>query len=325
MKYADISRYLFPRGKYFPDPDHPSFTDSVLGPEELDRADAALLGVPFDGGTQRHVGTNLGPQGVRKGMAYFRNHSAELEIEMRGYPRLVDLGDVDCDLNSYQRTFEYLDKALGPVIDAGLVPICLGGDHSISYQTVKTFCEHTKKRTGIVWLDTHTDTFTSYRGDRYHCGCPLYYLLTELGAYINADNVVQIGLHGFHNSANMWQNGKKLGYHMVLAEEVHTRGIDAVMKEALAKASKGTEQIYLTVDIDVLDAVYAPGTQVPTPGGLTPPQLFRAVRLAAMHGCRAMDLCEVAPAVDIADITVKTAGSAVLEFLAGMAHRKAGN
>jgi formimidoylglutamase len=321
MKYGDVANYLFPYGKYFADPRHPSFWDSVLGPQDVDKADAVLIGVPFDGGTQRHVGMHLGPQGIRKGMAYFRNFSVELEIEMGNYPKLADIGDIDCDLHSYERTFERLDQVLGAVVDAGLVPICLGGDHSITYQAMKTLCARTGKRTGLLWFDTHPDTFTDYRGDRYHCGCPLYYILTEFGNYIRPENVVQIGLHGFFNSANTYQNAKKLGYHIVGAEEVHMRGIDAVMKEALTQASDGTEQFYVTIDIDVLDAIYAPGTQVPTPGGLTSSQLFKAIRMAAIHGCRAMDVCEVAPAVDIADITVKTAGSLVLEFLAGMAYR----
>ena len=107
MKSHDLGQYLFPRGKYFTDPRHPGALDGVLGPESLDGADAAIIGVPFDGGAHWHVGLNFGPQGIRKGMGLFRGHSAELAIEMAQYLKIVDIGDIDCDLNSYERwTFD---------------------------------------------------------------------------------------------------------------------------------------------------------------------------------------------------------------------------
>ena len=305
------------------DPDHLSFPDFLLLADRADEADVGLVGVPYAGGTFRLVGTNLGPVGIRKGLAYFRSYSTELELDLCDYIKVVDLGNLDVVWNNAAETFGRVDDLVKKMLRAKLRPLILGGDHSISQQILKTFCTEVKERTGIIWVDNHLDSMSDYQGDCNYCGCPLFNIMNELSEYIHPENVVHLGSRGFHNSSAMWKNMRKMGVHVIKAEEIQMQGIQAVMDRALELARRGVSRLYLTLDIDVGEGVFTPGTQCPRPGGLYPWQMLYMVRRVGQAGADGFDLMEVAPTVDIADGTIMLAASLVLEFLAGLAWRKA--
>lgn len=305
------------------DPNHRSFPDYLLPPERAGEADVALYGIPYAGGTFRLVGTNLGPVGIRNGLSYFRSYSTELDTDIDQYLKVVDLGNLDVVYNSQEETYRRVSELVQRVIQSGLTPLMLGGDHSISEHALKTFCREKKGYTGVIWFDDHLDSMSDYQGDRNYCGCPLYNLTHEMTDFVRPENIVHIGSRGFHNSSAMWKNAKEMGVNIIKADDVQFRGIKDVMDEAIELARRGTDNLYLTFDIDVGEGTFVPGTQCPRPGGLYPWQMLYGVRRVAQAGADAFDLMEVAPTVDLSDGTVMLAASLVLEFLAGKAWLKA--
>jgi agmatinase len=323
VSIKDLSHILVPASEVSWDADHPGFLSLLLPKEKADQADVVIFGVPFDGGTFRHVGTNEGPLGIRKGFTYFRNYSAEMGLNFMDQLKITDLGNVDVFWNDYFRTFANVDEVMKTVAGAGQMPVMLGGDHSLTYQAVKSYCEATGKKLGLVWFDNHLDSMTVYHDDELYCGTPLRNILRELPDQVRPENVVHIGSRGFHNSPPMWKNAAELGFHVIGAEEAKGRGLVEVARRAVDLAGRGTDAIYCTVDIDVADAVYAPGTQCPRPGGFSSTELCQAVREVAKAGIVGFDIMEVAPHADVADVTVMLAASCVLEVLAALAWRRA--
>lgn len=303
------------------DEKHKNFLSSMVSYEE---ADAVIFGVPFDAGTQRHVGTNEGPIGIRDALGMFRSYSAELGLNITDYIKTADIGNVDAIWHDYEYTFKNVDVVMKELLKDNKFPIMLGGDHSVSYQAIKSICESTGKKLGFIWMDNHTDTMTDYCGDTLHCGTPMYHLLNEFPEQIKAKNISHMGSRGFQQGAHAWENAKDLGINVFGAEEIRFTGVREVLKKAIEKAADGTDAIYLTLDIDVADAIYAPGTQCNNPGGINSIELLYMVREVAKHGIIGFDVMEVAPMADFRNVTTQLAACAILECLAGQAWRKKG-
>jgi len=315
----ELRQLMVPGEEVSYDPVHKAFKGFLT---DYDHADLVIFGMPFDGGTFRHVGTNEGPVGIRKGLNYFRNWSAELGLNITDQIRIADIGNIDVYWNEYDRSFANLGRVVSQIVKDGKVPLMLGGDHSATYQAVGSLCKERNEKIGFVCFDNHLDTMSEYHGDRFYCGTPFYNLMKEYSNWIDPHNFVHIGSRGFHNSPNMWQNAAVLGFNIVTAEQVKLRGIQDVVRKAIEVASRGTSSIYLTVDIDAADAVYAPGTQCPRPCGLNSFELCYAVREVAKQRVVGFDIMEVAPRADIADVTIMLAASLLLEFIAGYAYQK---
>lgn len=320
MNWEQVRSHLVGGERIAHDPKYYVVRDVLLPPQRVTEADVVLMGVPFDGGTFRHVGANAGPPGIREVLLGYRTYSADLEIDIADYLRIADVGNVDLHWNSYEDAFRGLDLALRAALSHGQVPVVLGGDHSISYQGLKTFREATGARTGVIWFDNHLDTMDAYHGDRFYCGCPLFYLFEE--GLLDPADVVMIGPRGFTHAKSMWEAARRFGFRIVKVDEVMEKGIAVVMREAIDQATRHSDKLYLTVDIDAADAVYAPGTEVAAPGGLTAREMMYGVRAASLAGAQCMDLAEVAPPVDIGHVTCKLAAELVLGYLAGMANRR---
>jgi agmatinase len=198
----------------------------------------------------------------------------------------------------------------------------LGGDHSITWPAATAVAQARGwGQVGVVHFDAHADTADSIQGNLANHGTPMRRLI-ESGA-VRGRNFVQVGLRGYWPPADVfaWMHTQEMRWHLM--QEVWERGLAAVIEDAVAEAMDGCDAVYLSVDIDVPDPGYAPGTGTPEPGGLAPVDLLRAVRRLAMEvPLVAFDVVEVAPAYDWADITVNNAHRVVLEVLAGLAVRR---
>ncbi|GAB1475533.1 hypothetical protein MASR2M70_03650 [Bacillota bacterium] len=322
MTFQNLSDILMPGNMISRDSRHKGFLDYLVKPEE---SDAVIFGVPFDAGTQRHVGTNEGPIGVRRGLSFFRNWSAELKFAFTDYIKTADIGNVDVLWNDYGYTFKNVDKVVKTIVKESKVPIMIGGDHSVTYQAIKSVIEESGKKIGLIWLDNHLDTMSDYRGDIHHCGTPLYHLMTEFPDNISAKNIVHLGSRGFQLGHTGWEMANELGFHLIGSEEIKFRGVREVVKEAIELASSGVDAIYMTLDIDVADAIVAPGTQCNNPGGLNSSELLYIIREVAKHGVIGFDVMEVAPRADVADVTIQLGACAILECLSGLAWKKKEN
>lgn len=298
---------------------HAKFDSILVSKEELRKGDVALFGIPFEGMTYNPVGARAGPKGIREAFETCRPYNSILKMDITETIRVADIGNIDVEPLDYDETFRRIDGVLKEVLKQGWVPIILGGSHTITEGTVKTFSKHFGGKIGLLWLDAHPDTMESYHGDIHFCGCPLIRLIED-GA-VRAENVVHIGIRGFTNSKATIDKIDELGVNVFNMDFVRRNGIDQTIEKALKIVKDGTKAFYTTLDIDVVEGGLVPGTQSPNPGGLMPLEIMEMARKASLAGSEAFDIVCVAPPVDVAQMTTKLAASLVLEMMTGVAYR----
>jgi agmatinase len=205
------------------------------------------------------------------------------------------------------------------VLAAGLVPIVLGGDHSIAEPDIRA-CAQWHGAVGLVHFDTHTDTGKEVFGVEVSHGTPMYRLVRD--GHVDAKRYVQIGLRGYWPGAAEFAWQAEQGITALFMHDVRDRGIDAVVERAVEIVGEGP--VFLSVDVDVLDPAFAPGTGTPEPGGMTSVDLLKAVRTVAERlQLVGADVVEVIPtAVGSADVTALLAERIVREILTGIALRR---
>ncbi len=290
-------------------------------------ARAAVLGAPFDGGTSHRPGARFGPQAIRL-TDYLphdgRRPSLALGVDPLEALAVVDLGDVEMPSGETERSLAALEGAVEAVARAGVVPVVLGGDHTIALPDVTGVARHVGwGRVAVVHFDAHADTGDTQLGSLYGHGTPMRRLI-ESGA-CRGDRFVQIGLRGYWPEPETLEWMAAQSMRSFEMSEIVARGLDAVLDEALGIATDDCDAVFLSVDVDVVDPGHAPGTGTPEPGGLSSRQLLDAVRRIAMEVPLAgMDVVEVSPPYDHAEVTAYLANRVVLEALSGLAWRLGG-
>jgi agmatinase len=293
-------------------------------PEQLDewRPDVAIVGAPWDDNTTNRPGARFGPRALRANAYEPGTYHLDLRIEMFDHLNVVDYGDAIVSPGMWDLSRDAIHQRVSEVASRGIIPVVLGGDHSVTWPSATAVADHHGHgRIGLVHFDAHADTADSLYGNLASHGTPMRRLI-ESGA-ISGSDFVQIGLRGYWPPEDVqeWMREQGMRHHMM--QEVWERGIKDVMDDVIAEALDGTDGIYLSVDIDVLDPGFAPGTGTPEPGGLAPVDLLRAVRRIVLEtNVVALDVTEVSPPYDHADVTVNNAHRVVWETLAGLAHKK---
>ena len=316
----------------FTGPGEPSYVGSttfckrpfVDDPAELARrrTDVAVLGAPFDDGTSFRPGARFGPRAIRA--ATYTPGTFSLQLDVAPWRELdwVDAGDADIAPGWLQRSHAMIYRKVLGIAESGAVPIVLGGDHSITWPSVSAVAQARAPRSvGIVHFDAHADTGDTTFGLSAGHGSPMRRLI-ELGA-VAGRNFVQVGLRGYWPNADVleWMRQQEMRWHLM--REIEERGAEAVVDDAIAEALDGPELVYLSIDIDVLDPGMAPGTGTPEPGGLLTRELLRAVRRVALSVRLAgMDIVEVSPPYDHAEVTAAAAHRVALEAISALAVRK---
>jgi len=293
--------------------------------EQLDawRPDAAIVGAPFDLSTTHRPGARFGPRALRAQAYDPGTYALDVGLELWDWLTVVDTGDAHCPHGQTQRSHDNIHARVREVARRGIVPIILGGDHSITWPAATAVAQSLPEgqRLGIVHFDAHADTADSLDGNLASHGTPMRRLI-ESGA-VRGQHFVQVGLRGYWPPAETWEwmREQRMRWHTM--HDVWERGLHAVMDDAVAQALDGADRLYVSVDIDVLDPGFAPATGTPEPGGLAPVDLLRIVReLGRRADVAALDVVELAPAYDNADVTINNAHRVVLEMLTGMAARK---
>ena len=287
---------------------------------DLTGADVAIVGAPADDLVSDRPGARFGPRAIRAAGCPPGPH-LEAGVDAFAELTVLDYGDAPVLPADAVRTHEAIEATVGEVLDAGAMPFVLGGDHSITEPALRAVARR-RGPLGLVHFDTHTDTGETVFGVVLSHGTPMFRLV-EAGD-VDGARYVQIGLRGYWPGEPefAWQAEK--GITSLFMHDVRDRGIRAVVEDALTVL--GDAPAYLTVDVDVLDPAFAPGTGTPEPGGMTPPDLLWAVReIAAGADVVAADVVEVAPtAVGSADVTALVADRVVRETLTGVALRRRG-
>ncbi len=297
-------------------------------PNTFAGADVVILGAPFDGGTSYRSGARFGP-GAMRAACYLGHDGSRPSLALRvdGLKDLgvVDAGDVEMYSGDAVRSCASLERVVESIAATGAVPLVLGGDHTITWPDVTGVARARGwGRVSVIHFDAHADTGDIEFGSLVGHGQPMRRLI-ESGA-ARGDRFFQIGLRGYWPPPDVleWMAAQQMrSYEMT---EIVARGFDVVLEEVLAAAMDECDGVFLSVDIDVVDPGSAPGTGTPEPGGLTSRQLLDAVRRIAYEvPLVGIDVVEVSPPFDHADITAILGNRVVLEVLSGMAKRKAGS
>jgi agmatinase len=286
-------------------------------PADLEGVDAAVVGAPFDDLVSDRPGARFGPRAIR---AASWGPGAHLEAKADPLTdlRVVDFGDAPVVPADARGSHEAIERTVGEVIGAGVVPIVLGGDHSVTEPDARA-CAGTHGPLGLLHFDTHTDTAREVFGVELSHGTPMYRLVED--GVVTPERYVQVGLRGYWPGEEEFAWQEERGIRAFFMHDVQRLGIDGVLEQALAHIGSGAA--FLTVDVDVLDPAFAPGTGTPEPGGMTSADLLRACRTAAERlELVGADVVEVAPtAIGSADVTALVADRIVREILTGLALR----
>jgi agmatinase len=274
-------------------------------------ARAAIYGIPFDATNISRTGANYGPRGIREVSCQFTTYNATLDFDLLAALNPVDCGDCAIALANPEKTFARAQSDIGAILAAEALPVTLGGDHSITIPAVRAVRERVTDP-GLVLIDTHLDTAVDVGGEELNHCCPV---TRAVDAGFDPRKIALVAISGWMNPRTELAYCREHGITVIWLEDVWEKGTARVVEEALAVAGAG-DGVYLSFDIDSLDAAHAPGTCCPTPGGLTTREAIELVRGVARHGLVGVDVVETAPSLDGTPTTALMAGRVALEAMA---------
>jgi agmatinase len=268
--------------------------------------DVALIGVPMDLGVTNRAGSRLGPRAVRQ-IERIGPYDHVLRMMPAAGLKVADVGDVPFRSRfSLDESHEDLFEFYSRVAAAGVVPLSVGGDHSISYSILKAL--GAKRPVGLVHIDAHCDTSGAYEGAKFHHGGP--FRQAVLDGVLDPERTIQIGIRG--GGEYLWEFSYESGMTVIHAEEVPALGIDAVIERARQVVGDGP--VYVSFDVDSVDPGFAPGTGTPEVGGLSPREVMALLR--GLNGIDFIggDVVEVAPQYDATTNTAQIGAQMLFEL-----------
>ena len=282
---------------------------------EVGDAEVAIFGAPLDAGTTYRPGTRFGPQGIRRATNLFGTYNFDLGVDLREQLNMVDIGDICTIPGNLEKSFDQISKAMSHVVSNGVFPVVLGGDHSIGYPTIRGIAPHMDGNVGIIHFDRHVDTQELDLDERMHT-TPWFHATDIKNA--PPTNLVQIGIGGWQAPRAGVKVGRARGTTIMTVSDVERVGIEKIAETALELAWQGAKAVYLSFDIDVIDAGFVPGTGWPEPGGLLPREALGLVRLVSEGGISGMEVVECSPPYDWAEQTSLISARVILDSLASM-------
>ncbi len=262
-------------------------------------AKAAIYGIPFDSTSISRTGANYGPRGMREVSCQFLTYNATLDFDVADALAPVDCGDCDLALANPAVTFERAKADLLEILRAGALPVTLGGDHSVTIPAAWAVREHVADP-GLVLIDTHLDTAPDVGGEELNHCCPI---TRAVDAGFDPARMVLIGMSGWMNPRTEIEYCRERGIRVIWLEEIWKKGTAWAVAEAVKVARDGSDGVYLTFDVDSLDAAHGAATCCPTPGGLTSREAIELVRGVAAGGLLGVDVVEVAPSLEATPAT----------------------
>jgi agmatinase len=277
--------------------------------------DVAVVGVPHDSGTTYRPGTRFGPQGIRRISALYTPYNYEMGVDLREQIRLCDLGDIFTIPANNEKSFDQISKGIAHIFASGAFPIILGGDHSIGFPTVRGVCRHLgDRKVGIIHFDRHVDTQEIDLDERMHT-CPWFHATNMANA--PARNLVQLGIGGWQVPREGVKVCRERDTNVLTVTDICEMGLEAAARFAIERATDGTDCVYISFDIDCIDAGFVPGTGWPEPGGLLPREALRLLELIVRNvPVCGLELVEVSPPYDISDMTSLMACRVICDTMA---------
>src|SRR3954454_12466528 len=278
-------------------------------------AEVAVFGAPLDAGTTYRPGTRFGPQGIRRSTNLFGTYNYESGVDQREQLNMLNIGDVFSIPGNLEKSFDQISQAMAHVVSKGVMPVVLGGDHSIGFPTIRGLTPYLDGNVGIIHFDRHVDTQESDLDERMHT-TPWFHATNIKNA--PATNLVQIGIGGWQAPRPGVQVGRERGTTVITVGDVERTGWQKVVETALEVAWKGAKAVYLSFDIDVFDAGFVPGTGWPEPGGLLPREGLNMVRAIAKEGLAGIEVVECSPPYDTSEQTALLSARVIMDALASM-------
>ncbi|MEU6730407.1 agmatinase [Nonomuraea wenchangensis] len=282
--------------------------------DQVERADVAVVGVPFDSGVSYRPGARFGPAAVREASRLLRPYHPGLDVSPFEQVQVADAGDIATNPFDIGAAIEAIEEAADS-LDARLVTI--GGDHTIALPLLRAAA----RRHGplaVLHFDAHLDTWDTYFGAEYTHGTPFRRAVEE--GLVDTEALSHVGTRGPLYGKKDLEDDRRLGFGILTAADVLRRGLDEVID--VLRQRIGERPLYVSVDIDVLDPAHAPGTGTPEAGGLTSRELLEILR--GLAGCDLIgaDVVEVAPAYDHAEITSVAASHVAYDLVSLLALRQ---
>lgn len=287
---------------------------------DLTDADAAVFGVTFDTGASFQPGARFGPAAIRDASVMLKTCCPVANVNMSEYLSILDYGDIDTAPGYIEDSFKRIEEGMLKICNAGVTPVCMGGDHSISLPLLRALNKVQGGPVALVHFDAHSDTISGYFGHDHNHGTPFYWAIEE--GLIKPEHSVQAGIRGSLFSMDQFDYVKGKGVDVISGPELHEIGLAETVRRIRERISG--QPVYLSFDIDFLDPAYAPGTGTPEIGGFTTHQAQQLViGVCAGMDLKGMDLVEVMPSRDNAGITAWAGASLIHAFLACLAKNRA--
>ncbi|MCP4627274.1 MAG: agmatinase [bacterium] len=279
--------------------------------------DFVVAGVPWDGATSYRTGQRLGPDAIRKVSVTLRPYNLTLNVDIFEYCSGIDYGDLPVVAGYIEETYARIEAELCPLVEAGVIPVLMGGDHSITLPELRAVAK-THGPVALIHFDSHTDTNDQYFGKPYYHGSPFRRAVEE--NLVLAEHSIQVGMRGSVYSRDAYQDSADLGFKVITMSAMKEMGLQGLM--ASIRKRVGQHKVFVTFDIDVVDPAFAPGTGTPEVGGLTSAEAVDLVRGLRGLNFVGFDVVEVLPDKDPAEITALLAANIVYEFLSMIALNK---
>ena len=312
MKYGTINSLKSPRFagvKTFMRMQHVRTTEDV---------DVAVVGIPFDTCASYRAGCRFGPASIREmSCLAAKPYNPALDVDIFEYCSAVDYGDLDSVPGYVEESFELITNGMKELFENGVVPVAMGGDHSVTLPELRA-CSQVHGKVALVHFDAHYDTIKEYFGNPYNHGTPFYHAAKE--GLVDTAHSIQVGIREGLYGIEDTMNSKNLGYEVITAAQMHHMELQDVVKR-ICERTKGCK-VFVTFDIDFLDPAYAPGTGTPVPGGFATWEALELVRGLKELDIVGYDIVEVAPGFDQSGITSIAAAGIMQEFLSQVAWRK---
>lgn len=272
--------------------------------------DACFVGVPFDLGTSNRTGARFGPRQIRAESVLLRPYNMATRAAPFDSLRVADIGDVAINPYNLSDSIARIEHAYRAIVERGVRPITLGGDHTITLPILRAIHARYGK-VGLIHVDAHADVNDTMMGEKIAHGTPFRRAVEE--GLLDTGRVVQIGLRGTGYEAEDFDWCRAQGFRVVQAEECWYQSLAPLMR--IVREQLGDGPVYVSFDIDGLDPSFAPGTGTPEIGGLTVPQGLEIIRGARGLNIVGADVVEVAPPYDNSGTTALLGANLAYELL----------
>ncbi len=286
---------------------------------DVESCDIAIVGIPFDAGTSYRPGARFGPQSIRQASRHLRtNYHPNYDVEPFKVQQVADAGDITCNPFNIDEAIKQIEIAAINLLKKTKGIISMGGDHTIAFPLLRAINKINNGPVALVHFDAHLDTWDTYFGAPYTHGTP-FRRAREENLFFD-DSSMHVGIRGPLYSREDLKTDESFGFKIIHCDEFQTKGIENIVSRI--KKRVGNKPLYLSIDIDVLDPAFAPGTGTPEIAGMTSREIVNVIRGLSGLNLISADVVEVAPAYDYAETTSLAAATIIYELTNLFAKKK---